>query len=613
VSAFLETPMNTILSFYDNLSLKKKLIALFIGFIVIPAIVLILFLIAPTSQAIRDMAVKSAVRSNEQIIKNLDTFIGVLSKLSEYPISDRAIYDIMRRHQSGVKLSELDKSRDFRTMNTFAFTKIKSFSPLIDSVILFDPVNNRIFGRSPAEYLNMDYFLNHFGTEPWLEKTIELQGDLLITGIRPENLMTSEGEPVVSVARSIIDTQTRQTLGIVIINVGVLNLERLWMDIKITENSRFYLTDGDNRVIFSKNPEELGIDINEVLGTDTILSRQHHGMVNVLGQYSYLISSSSPKSSWRAITIIPTDELFSYINVMLRIALIAITIGVLTSILIAVFIATGITKPLYSLNQKMKKVGEGNLDIFIDDAKGEVGQIAKTIRKMLHDIKLLITRIYSAEKEKRDAEMLALQSQINPHFLYNTLNSIKWLAHMQGATAIENSIASLSSMLAFAAKNGEDFIPVREEVKFVKDYIEILNLRYYNKFTVSYNIDPEVYNYKTLKFLLQPVIENAVLHGFEGLGRKGHLQINLHHIGNKLVFEVSDNGNGIEEAILKTILEKEDTQAYRSFNSIGLSNIKKRLELHFGEGYGLFMQSTLGEGTVARIIIPEVRIEPDAC
>jgi two-component system sensor histidine kinase YesM len=424
--------------------------------------------------------------------------------------------------------------------------------------------------------------------------------------------MTSDGKPVISVARSIIDTQTRQTLGVIIINVGVLNLERLWMDIKITENSRFFLTDGENRVVFSRNTEELGIDITEVLGTNTDLSRQHHGIVNVSGQYSYLISSTSPKSSWRAITIIPTDELFSYINVMLRISFIALIVGVLTSILIAVFIATGITKPLYSLNQKMKKVGEGNLDIRIDDAKGEVGQIAATVRKMLNDIKLLIDRIYSAEKEKRDAEMLALQSQINPHFLYNTLNSIKWLAHMQGAVAIENSIASLSSMLAFAAKNGEDFIPVSEEVKFVKDYIEILNLRYYNKFSVVYNIDPEIYKFKTLKFLLQPVIENAILHGFEGIGRKGFLQINLHHIGNKIVFEVCDNGNGIEEIVLKSIHEKNDKELHRSFNSIGLSNIKKRLELNFGEGFGLFIDSKPGEGTVARIIIPEVKIEPDA-
>lgn len=604
--------MKTILIFYDNLSLKKKLIALFIGFIVIPTVVLIIFLINPTSQAIHDMAVKSAIRSNEQIIKNLDTFLGVLSKLSEYPISDRTVYDIMKRHQSGAFLSELDKSRDFSTMNTFAFTKIKSFSPLIDSVVLFDPVNNRIFGRSPAEYLNMGYFLNDFGTEPWIKETMELQGDLYISGILPERLMTSEGDPVVSVARSIVDTQTRKTLGIVIINIGVLNLDRLWMDIKITENSCFYLTDGDNRVIFSKKSEELGVDINEVLGTDITISRHQHGIVNVLGQNSYLISSSSPMSSWQAVTIIPTDELFSYINVMLRIALIAITVGVLTSILIAVLIATGITKPLHSLNQKMKKIGEGNFDIHIDDAKGEVGQIAITVRKMLQDIKLLISRIYSAERDKRDAEMLALQSQINPHFLYNTLNSIKWLAHMQGAAAIENSIASLSSMLAFAAKNGEDFIPVSEEVKFIKDYIEILNMRYYNKFTVSYNVDPEVYSFKTLKFLLQPIIENAVLHGFEGLERKGHLSINLHHIGNKLVFEVSDNGKGIEENILRTILEKEDTELHKNFNSIGLSNIKKRLELHFGEGYSLVMQSTLGEGSVARIIIPEVKIATDA-
>lgn len=602
--------MKTILSFYENLSLKKKLIALFIGFIVIPAVVLIFFLIAPTSQAIRDMAVKSAVRSNEQIIKNLDTFLGVLSKLSEYPISDRAIYDIMKRHQTAAELSELEKSRDFRAMNTFAFTKIKSFSPLIDSVVLFDPVRNKIFGRSPAEYLNMEYAVNMFGKEPWLNKTLGLEGDLTITGIRPDYLMTTEGEPVISVARSIIDIQTRQTLGVVIINVGVENLERLWMDIKITENSRFYLADAENRVIFSRKPDDLGIDINDVLGTNADLRRQQHGIVNIMGQYSYLISSVSPKSSWRAVTIIPTDELFSYINIMLRIAIIAIAAGVLTSVLIAVFIATGITKPLYSLNQKMKKVSEGNLDIKIDDAKGEVGQIAATARKMLSDIKLLISRIYSAEKEKRDAEMLALQSQINPHFLYNTLNSIKWLAHMQGASSIENSIASLSSMLSFAAKNDEDFIPVRDEVQFIRDYLNILNLRYYNKFSVSYNIDPEVYMFKTLKFLLQPVIENAILHGFESIERKGLLEINLQHVGNKLVFEVCDNGSGIKEDILKTILEKEDSEPYKRFNSIGLSNIRKRLALHFGEGFGLFIQSTPGEGTVARIIMPEVKIEP---
>lgn len=603
--------IKAILTVYDNLSLKQRLIALFVGFIVIPAVVLIFFLIAPTSQAIRDLAVKSAVRSNEQIIKNLDTFFGVLSKLSEYPISDRAIYDIMRRHQSAAELTELEKSSDFRTMNTFAFTKIKSFSPLIDSVVLFDPVHNRIFGRSPAEYINMEYAVDKFGNEPWLKRTMELEGDLFITGIRPEYLMTSEGEPVVSAARSIIDTQTRLTLGVVIINVGVENLERLWMDIKITENSRFYLADAENRVIFSRNRDDLGIDLNYALGTDTDLRRQHHGMVSVMGQYSYLISSVSPKSSWRAITVIPTDELFSYINVMLRIAVAAIAAGVLTSVLIAVFIATGITRPLYSLNQKMKKVGEGNLDIKIDDAKGEVGQIAATARKMLNDIKLLIDRIYAAEKEKRDAEMLALQSQINPHFLYNTLNSIKWLAHMQGASAIEDSVASLSSMLSFAAKNDEDFIPVSEEVQFVRDYLNIMNLRYYNKFTVSYNIDPEVYLFKTLKFLLQPVIENAILHGFESIGRKGFLNVSIQHTGNKIVFEVCDDGNGIEEDVLKTILEKEDKKPYKKFNSIGLYNIRKRLALHFGEGFGLFIQSTAGKGTVARIIIPEVRIEPD--
>jgi len=593
------------LAIYNLLSLKAKLIALFVGFIVIPSVVLIFFLILPTSQVIRDVAITSAIKSNEQIIKNLDTFLSVLSKLSEYPLLDNEIHEIMQQHRYQENLTPLEKSRNFRTMNTFAFSKIKSFSPLISSVVLYDPKQNIVMGRSPAEFLNLAYATTEFGKSPWLQTTLNLQGDLVITGLRADHLLTTTGNPVVSVARSIVDTETQDTLGVIVLNVGAQNLERLWMDIQITDSTLFYLTDSDGTIIFSKKTSEIGSQIESVLSDEFGLLTKENGVVNVRGQDSYLISSTSHLSSWNAITIIPTDELFSYINIMLRITVIAITTGILTSLLIAIFIATGITKPLQLLNQKMKMVGEGNLDIQIDDAQGEVGQIARTIRKMLGEINQLIKKIYSVETEKREAEMMALQAQINPHFLYNTLNSIKWLAHLQGASAIENSISSLSSMLSFTAKQKSDFITINEEIKFIKDYLEILSLRYFNKFNIEYKIDPELYEYKTLKFILQPVIENSILHGFEGINRKGILKISVLQNDDTVIFEVSDNGNGIEKKELDKIIKSDEQDNRKSFNSIGISNIKNRIALIYGDGYGLIMESALGVGTTTRITIPK--------
>lgn len=599
--------MEQLSNFYANLSLKKKLIALFVGFIIVPAIVIVAYLVFPSSAAIRDLAVKSAIRSNEQIIKNLDTFLGVLSKLSEYPITDKTINAIMRKHQSGAPLSALEKSRDFSAVNTFVFTKIKSFSPLVDSVILFDHVNNSIYGRTPAEYLDAAFVENYLREEEWLNSALAKNGNLTITGVRNDTIMSPRENKVVSVARSIIDPNSRESLGVVLINVGVRSLERLWMDITITDNSRFYLSDAENNIIFSSKREEIGQNIHDILDTYLDLGVPYHGSAYINGTYSYLISSVSTLSSWRAITIIPTNELFSYINVMLRIAAIALTIGIVLSVAIAVFIATGITKPLNDLNRKMLLVGKGNLDIEFDEVKGEVGLIAGTVNKMLKDIRQLIDRIYVAEKEKRNAEMLALQSQINPHFIYNTLNSIKWLAKMQGVPSIESSISALSSMLAFTAKSTDDFICISEEVKFIEDYLNILKLRFYNLFSVNYDIEPEVYNFKTLKFLLQPIIENAILHGFEDLKVKGQLDIRIYRTFGKIAFEVQDNGKGMDEAILKSVFASKEVGSRDKFNSIGLDNIKKRLVLHFAEQCSFSVESLPGFGTTVKVTIPEIK------
>ncbi len=589
-------------------TIKNKLIILFIIFIIVPVSILGFYLINYSVQVIQQTVLKSSIQSNEQIIKNLDSFLKTMEKLSEYPIADKGVISIMMKNYEEVESPEYEKARDFITMNSFVYNKIKSFSTMIDSVFIYDPVSKRIFGRTPIDFINADYVSDKLSKEPWMQKIIDYEGASTITGIHRDYALTSRGEYVISVGRIINAPSVEKQVGLIIISIGVHKLEELWMDMNLTKSSKFYLIDQNDTIIFSKNKSEINESIAQVLGEDINFYDTSQKATDWNGEKVYLVSSKSELSGWRVITIIPKKELFSFTDVMFRIILFNILISVVLSVIVAIFVTTGITNPLYRLNRTMAEVANGNLEIDIPIEKGEIGEMARTVHYMLQEINRLIQKIYKEEEEKRNIEMIALQAQINPHFIYNTISVIKWMAHMQGVPSIEEGLGSFSALLSYTAKRTDNFVQVEEEIDFIKDYLKILNLRYYNKFNIIYEIDEEVYYYKTLKFLLQPVVENAIFHGLEGLEYKGQLNIKVYREDMKLYFIIKDDGKGIDENTLEMILKKEKKKDKnkKTLNSIGLTNIHRRIRLYFGEEFGISIQSKPGKGTTVTIIVPAI-------
>jgi len=590
---------------FRNLTLKSKLIISFIGFIVGPLLVLGYFSIKLYSTEMQNTVIKSAVQSNEQVIRNLDTFLGMLARLSEYPVKDEDIKAIMLKDYSTSSSPDYDRYKDFDTMKYLLNNNIKTISDMIDSVLIYRDGTFEIVGRIPTDYLVMSY---RPSKEEWVEKIMKADGGLVIIGIHKDYQQKSGRQYVVSVGRSIVDSSTRKSLGFIVINVNIADLERLWLDTKLTEKTRFYLVDEKDNVVFSRDKLQNSKNINEVLGIETDFQKASYNLYNLMGDNQYVMSSKSKLSNWKVVTVVPEKELFSYLSKMFYITVVFTTIISVLSVIIAILLATSVTKPLYKLNRNMKLIGKGNFDIEIDKYTGEVGEIGNTVQIMSEEIKRLINKIYCEEEEKRISEMIALQAQINPHFLYNTLNIIKWMANMQGASSIENAISSLSAIFAFTARIKGDFITIEEEVKFIKDYIAILNLRYYNTFSVSYEIDEEVLKYKTLKFVLQPVIENAIFHGIEGTERKGLVKLSIYSKNQKVYFIVEDNGKGISNVKLSKIFEEDSEITRNKLNSIGIPNIQKRLKLHFGEGngYGIDIKSIGEKGTTVSIVIPAI-------
>jgi two-component system, sensor histidine kinase YesM len=585
---------------WANMTLRQKLILAFACFIVIP-----FFIIGGTLswlyvQSNQNMILEAAVANNRQIVKNIDTSIKPLLQLSMLPVQNNTLFQIMRKDYAAERYPLYEKQQDFDTVGGIIRNSMMPYSDLIDSAVIYQSTNRLILARSNQDYMNHRYLERDFYDEPFVRAIIQNKGIYLPIGIHDEKLMSFKPVPVVSMGRAVIDPFTKETLGFILFNISTDKLKMLWSDIHFTENTRFYLVDQSSNVIYSTNDTEIGKPVTGLLGSDKKLVNGDGEQLQQDNKH-YFLSSTSNLTGWKTVTVIPKDELFGFVNTIVRTIAISLLILLGLSIITSIYIATSITKPLFQLQRKMKLVSQGNLEVSFDEGRGEIGKISATIDQMLKEIRRLIQTIYHEEQEKRQMEILALQSQIRPHFMYNTLNAIKWMAKMQGATGIEEALTAFSSVIRFTARTQRDYVTVREEIEFIKSYTKILDFRYFNKFGVTYDIDPGVWEYQILKFMLQPLVENAIFHGFDEIPYKGKLEIRIREQAGHLVITVADNGRGMS-AEQSDVLKQN--HAGEHLNSIGLRNIRRRIELFFGPGYGLTIQSALNAGTTATIIVP---------
>lgn len=586
---------------FAQLTLRNKLILTFACFIVIPFIIIGGTLSWLYVESNRNMILDAAVESNKQIVRNIDTSLNPILRLSMYPVQDKAILQMMHKDYTASPYPLYERSQDYDTAGGIIKNSIMLYSDLIDSVVIYQSKNRMVIGRSNDDYMNHAYLETEFQHEPYVRKIIENKGLFVPIGVHPEKLMSYDNTPVVSIGRAIVDPYSKENLGFILLNISVDKLKTLWSDIRFTTHTGFYLIDENRRIIYSKNKREIGEWAADVIGNDFVhMDGEQNGLLE--NNNEYLIASTSRISNWMAVTIIPKNELFAFVNTIVRTIAISLLVLLGLSMLSSIYIATGITKPLLNLQRKMKLVSQGNLDVTIDIQQGEVGKISVTIDNMLKEIRRLIQQIYQDEQEKRNLEALALQSQIKPHFIYNTLNVIKWMAKIQGASGIEEALTAFTSVIKFTAKTESDYVTISDEVVFIKSYTKILEFRYFNKFEVSFNIDPAVMDYKTLKFLLQPLIENAVFHGFDEIPYKGELMVSIFEDSGSLNMIVADNGRGFNAERRKDEPSKTGDQ----LNEIGVKNIRKRIKLHFGEDYGLWITSEEGSGTVAKIVVPVI-------
>lgn len=330
------------------------------------------------------------------------------------------------------------------------------------------------------------------------------------------------------------------------------------------------------------------------------------------GQEGILITRSLGIPDWH-ISQIVTANLFShpqmYLSLFLTIFLMILTLGLIMTYLLNRII----NQPIRMITKKLLAISQG--DFSPDDSiewNHEIGEIGKGINQLSRNVVNLMNTRLQDERQKADLEYQILQSQINPHFLYNTLNSIKIMALMQGANGISEMTTSLARLLKNVSKGSSSLISLKDELALLKDYLVIQEYRYGGGISVTFNIeDNELLNFYIHRFTLQPIIENSLFHGIEPKGGVGNILIKIAAVTGtesnapaSLNITIKDDGIGMDSNTIKTVLEGTDASSKLFFKKVGISNVNQRIRHAFGTEYGLVIESTPGKGTEVEIKIP---------
>ena len=302
-------------------------------------------------------------------------------------------------------------------------------------------------------------------------------------------------------------------------------------------------------------------------------------------------------SGWRILSVIALDDIFPQIRILKERIYLFVILALILGMIISLLLAWSVTQPLKQLSEEMGRIKSGNLDSKIESKrKDEVGILIDSYNYMIGEIKRLVNEVYEEKMAQKTAEIKALQAQINPHFLYNTLDTVNWMLLDRGEDDISDIILNLGDLMKYSISGSNNLVPLREEIKYVRSYLEIQKCRMEDRLDYSISVADNCIECKCPKLLLQPIVENAIKHGIEPLARGGRIEIEAFLGRGGLNILLKDNGKGMEEEEIENIISGNA--------NIGLNNVMKRIKLLYGQEYGLHIQSQKNEGTEVDLSIP---------
>lgn len=500
--------------------------------------------------------------------------------------------------------TELSVGKNMRAyeMSSQAFSDTLLSRPDISSMMVFGK-KKVLLNKSLYSYRNV--VMDYSGLD-WYQEAIQKPYDMVITGPNRHQFFDTDDETI-SLSREIQDYEDGTFLGVILINLNMNKITEICDSFQEnTTGGLAIVNEAGESVYLNSNNGKVdvrSVDMKEL--SEVVEQHSENSFCIRLDGTKYLITKDKMESTgWYLINLIPYSWILSELWKISMIIVIAVAGALFVTLLSLDRILTNVIQPLKKLERHMARVTIENMNeqvnITTDD---EIGHLAGNFNSMLERIENLKEQVVEEQEDKRKYELQALQAQINPHFLYNTLDSLIWMAETHDSNIVAMTEA-LAKLFRISLNKGNEEILLKKEIEHVKNYLIIQSMRYADKFTFTISVEPDVEKCRIIKLILQPIVENCIYHGIKKKRGSGHITIRAFREGENLILQVEDDGCGMNKETCEKMLSYEVEPENISGSGIGVKNVNERIQLRFGKEYGLSYQSEEGKGTIVTYVLP---------
>ena len=489
-------------------------------------------------------------------------------------------------------------------MSSQAFSDTLLSRADISSIMIFGK-KKMLLNRSMYTYqrVALDY-----SKLDWYAKAVAKPQDAIITGPNRHSFFDTDDE-MISLSREVQSYENGTFRGVILINLNMNKITEICNSFQEKQENFICIINDKGELVYEQQngKERFAFDEKEnrqKLNTALERMKESCFRLNYRGE-KYLVTRTDMKTTgWTQVSMVPYKSVMAETMAISGVMILAVVITLIVTLLLLNRILTGVVKPLKKLEKYMVQVNPDNMDqrmeILTDD---EIGHLSMKFNQMMDRIRNLKEQVIEEQEDKRKYELQALQAQINPHFLYNTLDSIIWMAETNDSNIVAMTEA-LAKLFRISLNKGNEEISLERELEHVKNYLIIQSMRYADKFTYEISVDPGVERCRTIKLILQPIVENCIYHGINKKRGTGKITIRAYRREQNLIIEVSDDGCGMPKEISRKILSDEIESENISGSGIGVKNVNERIQLRFGKKYGLSYSSEEGVGTTVTYVLP---------
>jgi len=586
--------------FLFTISIRSRLLLYFICLILLPTSVISLTLYFKSTNIITNKINASV----EEKLNIIDT--SIMQKFD-------AINDISNE----IYLNQ-DLTRILSSQHPNDMTQIISEMSIIDRLIENYSATNitqtllvpRIYILNRPEYLMYSFSnsvsdISVIEKEEWY-KNIPNQADYTVVGLDKVTI-SSKTFDTVKLAKRLygLDNMNIQFGGVLTMDLDVGYFTDILNSSKPTAGSSTFITDSIGSVLMSSNVSYPDLSRGDYIHKISESSFTSSGSFIEKTKYGGILVSYKKIDplNWTIVSLIPMSELNRELNSYTSVIFVVILLISILAILMALVLSDNISYPIRKLVKSMNNVQSGNFNISLEYKRNdEFAYLFNTYKKMVSDIKELIEKLYISEENKKEAELKSLQAQINPHFLYNTLDSVNWMALELNAKNISTMVTSLSDFFRYSLSKGKSIIPLGDEKSQVESYLQIQKIRFQEKLDYVIDFPNEILGYLTVKLILQPLVENSILHGINKRRGKGLITVTGEKVNSLIIIKITDNGVGADVDELNSILEDES-----GTTSFAIKNVNNRIKHSFGDKYGIYFTKNEDAGITVTVTFPAVK------